>query len=242
VIERVAVAPHPPLLVPELVVADDPEVRRVRDACLAVAGELAAAAPHWLGIGADPTGPRELGPRAAGTFRGYGVDVAVRLSDGDMDTEPDPAMPLPALVAGWLRARAGAARVPVRLVAPDLPPGECRALGEELAAELAGPDPVGLLILGDGSHRHGERAVGRPDPRATAFDDAVHAALLAADTDALLALDPDLAADLGAVGRAPWQVLAGVVAADGRRWKSVDARQLVPFGVAYHLAVWDPVR
>ena len=43
-IERVAVAPHPPLLVPELVVADDPDVRWVRDACLAVAAELAAAA------------------------------------------------------------------------------------------------------------------------------------------------------------------------------------------------------
>ncbi|MPZ82804.1 MAG: hypothetical protein GEV28_21340, partial [Actinophytocola sp.] len=72
--------------------------------------------------------------------------------------------------------------------------------------------------------------------------DAVHAALAAADPDALLALDVDLAAELGAAGRAPWQVLAGVVGADGRRWKSVEARQLVPFGVAYHLAVWDPVR
>ncbi len=151
-------------------------------------------------------------------------------------------MPLPALVAGWLRERAGAQEVPVRLVAADLPPEDCRAFGERLAGELGGPDPVGLLVLGDGSHRHGERAVGRPDPRAGGFDDAVHAALTAADPGALLALDPVLAAELGAAGRAPWQVLAGVVAADGRRWKSVDARRLVPFGVAYHLAVWDPVR
>ena len=237
-IERVAVVPHPPLLVPELVVADDPEVRAVRDACLAVATELAAAAPRWVAVGADPSGPRELPADAAGTFRGYGVDVLTRLSSGD--TEPDPAMPLPALVAGWLRARAGAERVTVHLVPPDLPVAACRAFGERLAAGQDGP--VGLLVLGDGSHRHGERAVGRPDPRAGAFDAAVHAALAAADTDALLALDPGLAAELGAAGRAPWQVLAGVAGADGRRWKSTDARELAPFGVAYHLAVWDPVR
>jgi hypothetical protein len=238
VIERVAVAPHPPLLVPELVVADDPDVRQVRDACLAVAAELAAAALRWVAVGADPAGPRVLGPDAAGTFLGYGVDVVTRLSANE--TTPDPAMPLPALVAGWLRAQAGAEQVPVHLVADGLPPGECRAYGERLAAGCT--EPVGLLVLGDGSHRHGERAVGRPDPRATAFDDAVHAALAAADPDALLALDPDLAAELGAAGRAPWQVLAGAVAADGRRWKSTDARCLVPFGVAYHVAVWEPVR
>jgi len=238
VIERVAVLPHPPLLVPELVVADDPEVRAVRDACLAVADELAAAAPRWVAVGADLGGHRDLAADAAGTFRGFGVDVVARLSDNR--TEPDPAMPLPALIAGWLRAQAGAEQVAVRLVLADLPTAACRTFGERLAAELT--EPVGLLILGDGSHRHGERAVGRPDPRAAEFDDAVHAALAAADTDALLDLDPDLAAELGAAGRAPWQVLAGAVAADGRRWKATDARELMPFGVAYHLAVWDPVR
>jgi aromatic ring-opening dioxygenase LigB subunit len=239
VIERVAVAPHPPLLVPELVVADDPDVRVVRDACVAVAAELAAAAPRWVAVGADPGGARDLGADAAGTFLGYGVDVVARLSAND--SEPDPTMPLPALVAGWLRERAGATEAAVRLVDPGLPPAGCRAYGERLVAELAG-EPVGLLILGDGSHRHGERAVGRPDPRAPGFDDAVHAALAAADPDALFALDPALATELGAAGRAPWQVLAGVVAADGRRWKSTDARYLVPFGVAYHVAVWEPVR
>lgn len=239
-IERVAVAPHPPLLVPQLVVADDPDARLVRDACLAVAAELAAAAPRWIAVGADPTATGELTADAVGTFRGYGVDVVVRLS-ADGVREPDPAMPLPALVAGWLRGQVGADEVPVHLIPPDLPTRECRAFGERLVDVLDG-EPVGLLVLGDGSHRHGERAVGRPDPRATAFDDAVHAALAAADPDALLALDADLAAELGAAGRAPWQVLAGVVTAEGRRWKSTDARQLVPFGVAYHLAVWDPVR
>jgi aromatic ring-opening dioxygenase LigB subunit len=240
VIVRVAVVAHPPLLVPELVSGDHPDARRVRDASLAVAAELAAAATRWVGVGADPGGLRELDRHQAGTFLGFGVDVVAGLSD---DTgEPDPAMPLPALVAGWLREQVGATEVPVRLVAPDLPPDECRAYGERLGQELAGPEPVGLLVLGDGSHRHGEHAPGRADPRATAFDGAVHAALAAADPAALQDLDPDLAAALGAAGRAPWQVLAGLAAADPRGWKSTDSRLLIPFGVAYHLAVWDPAR
>lgn len=234
-IVRAAVVAHPPLLVPELVSGDDPDARRVREAAVEVAVELAAVAPRWLAVGADPTGPREVDRHRTGTFAGFGVDVPVVLTKGAGGV-PDPAMPLPALVAGWLRERVGATEVTVRLVPPDLPTEDCRALGERLGA---GDDPVGLLVLGDGSHRHGERAVGRPDPRAGAFDDAVHAALADADPAALLALDPALAAELGAAGRAPWQVLAG---AAPRGWRAVRASLLVPFGVAYHFAVWDPAR
>lgn len=237
-IVRAAVVPHPPLLVPELVGGPDPDAERVRDACLAVVRELAEAAGRWIAVGAETgrTATTTVDPTAAGTFRGFGVDVPVRLTD--TGTEVDPAMPLPALVAGWLRERAGAERVTVWLVPADLPTDDCVALGERLAA--ADDEPVGLLVLGDGSPRHGERAVGRPDERAAGFDDAVHKALAAADPSALRAVDPGLAAELGAVGRAPWQVLAG--AAGARQWRARRGELLVPFGVAYHLAVWDPVR
>jgi hypothetical protein len=54
-----------------------------------------------------------------------------------------------------------------------------------------------------------------------------------------MALDPALAGELGAAGRAPWQVLAGVL---GQGDWACDARLMIPFGVAYHLAVLDPVR
>jgi aromatic ring-opening dioxygenase LigB subunit len=124
----------------------------------------------------------------------------------------------------------------MHLVPPDLPVDECYALGEHLAGT---PEPVGLLIAGDGSHRHGDRAPGRPDERAGAFDDTVHAAFANADAKALRALDPVLAAELGAEGRAPWQVLAGVL--DQGAW-TAEAQLMIPFGVAYHLAVLDPVR
>jgi hypothetical protein len=244
VIARVAVVPHPPLLVPELVGGHDSDAQAIREACVAVAGQLAGAARSWVAIGADGTAgieqPWSIGPDAVGTFRGYGVDVAVRLAAA-VDGRPDPAMPLPALVAGWLRGQVGACQVQVWLVPPDLPTPDCAAAGELLFTDLAGDEQVGLLVLGDGSHRHGRSAVGRADRRATAFDEQVRQALAAADPAALLDLDAGLAGALGAVGRAPWQVLAGVIGKDGREWRCVEDRLLIPFGVAYHLAVWDPV-
>lgn len=232
-IVRAAVVPHPPLLVPELVVGTDADVTALRTACLAVATRLTSAATHWLAVGAGPAGV--VGPDAVGTFAGFGVDVVVRLGDTATGA-PDAAMPLPALVAGWLREHTAAAAVTVRLVPPDLPPDDCYLLGEQLAA---GQEPVGLLIVGDGSHRHGDRAPGRPDDRAGPFDDAVHEALANADAKALRTLDPDLAAELGAAGRAPWQVLAGALG--DRRW-TAEASLHIPFGVAYHLAELEPVR
>jgi aromatic ring-opening dioxygenase LigB subunit len=232
VIVRAAVVPHPPLLVPELVAGTDGDVAAVRAACLAAATRLTSAATRWIAVGTGPEGV--LGPAAAGTFEGFGVDVAVSMSDAVSGT-PDPAMPLSALITAWLREQSGAHEVTMHLVPPDLPPEDCYALGEQLAA---GASPVGLLIAGDGSHRHGERAPGRPDDRAGPFDEAVHDALRTADAKALQALDPKLADELGAAGRAPWQVLAGAMGQG--RW-TADAQLLAPFGVAYHLAVLDPV-
>jgi hypothetical protein len=241
VIARVAVVPQPPLLVPELVAGHDPDAQTVRAECLAAATRLRAAAPHWVAVAADPTAsPDPLGPDAAGTFRGYGVDVPVRLAAGGTAT-PDPAMPLPALIAGWLRGQAGADEVTVWLVPPGLPTEECREYGERLGAELTASGPVGLLVIGDGSHRHGERAPGRPDARAAGFDEAVHRALATPDPGRLLGLDAGLGVELGAIGRAPWQVLSGVIAKDGRDWRCSHCRLLIPYGVAYHVAVWDPV-
>jgi aromatic ring-opening dioxygenase LigB subunit len=91
------------------------------------------------------------------------------------------------------------------------------------------------LVLGDGSNRHGPRAPGSEDERAPSFDDAVAKALAKADAEALLALDPALADELGAGGRVPWQVLAGV----GDSWRAELLYSAAPFGVGYHVAVWE---
>lgn len=225
-ISRLVVVPHPPLLVPELVAGAVPDTEPVRSACLAAARELAAHAPDWVAVGVDPSGPRVV-EAVTGTFRGFGVDVPVSLSADASSVEED--LPLPALVAAWLRERAGARSVRVHLVPPDLATAECVALGERLAGSRA------LLVLGDGSHRRGEQAVGRPDERAEPFDEEVRKALATADTAALRALDPALAAELGAFGRAAWQVAAGVPGA----WRCARSEFLAPFGVGYHVAVWE---
>ncbi len=235
-ISRVAVLPQPPLLVPELVGGDDVDAAAVRAAAVAVAKDLAQVAPTWLAVGAGERAERI--ENAAGTFRGFGADVRVELGPGAAERVADVVLPLPALVAGWLRGQVGAAEVAVEIVPADLPTEECVAEGGRLAA---GGEPVGLLVLGDGSHRHGDKAIGRPDARAGSFDESVAAAFAQVDLDALLALDPAEVDELGAVGRVPWQVLAGAVRADGRSWRCVRSSVQLPFGIAYHFAVWEPV-
>ncbi|MCP2256783.1 Catalytic LigB subunit of aromatic ring-opening dioxygenase [Streptoalloteichus tenebrarius] len=228
--------PHPPLLVPELVAGAAGRTEPVRAACLDAGRRLLGRAARWVAVAADPSGPRTVDPATAGTFAGFGVDVPVTLGPGA--AEPDVELPLPALVAGWLRGRVGAESVRVELVPPDLPADECRRVGADLAA---GPEPVGLLVLGDGSARHPDRAPGRPDPRAPEYDGRVRDALATADASALLALDVAVAAELVVGGRAAWQVLAGAALADGRRWRAELLYSDAPFGVGYHVAVWDPV-
>jgi hypothetical protein len=68
----------------------------------------------------------------------------------------------------------------------------------------------------------------------------VRTALAAADPAGLLALDANVATELGAMGRAAWQVLAGAALAVGEPWTGELLYSDLPFGVAYHVAVWDP--
>ena len=236
-IRRVAVVPHPPVLVPELTAGGAEEIEPLRAACLAAAGWLADECPRWVAVGAHE-GRRERLDEAVGTFRGYGADVTVALGERD-GRVPDSDLPLPALVAGWLRGRAApATAVRVELVPADLPAAHCRALGGQLAAELAGAAPVGLLVLGDGAATHTAKAPGYLDERAAGFDDAARKALAAADPVALLGLDADLATQLLAAGRAAWQVLAGAALATGS-WSGQLLYSAAPYGVGYHVALWE---
>ncbi|HET6501331.1 MAG TPA: class III extradiol dioxygenase subunit B-like domain-containing protein [Amycolatopsis sp.] len=228
-ISHVAVVPHPPLLVPEL---SPGSAGPLRAACRAAVSRLG---DRWLAVGASDE-DTFIEPESAGSFRGYGVDVSVRLSSDRVPVRsgaggPPPELPLPALVAGWLREQAGAASVRVRLLAADTEPGECERVGKEIAES----DETGLLILGDGSHRHGPRSPGSEDDRAPGFDEGVARALETADVAALLALDSRLADELGAGGRVPWQVLAGL----GSGWRAELLYSAAPFGVGYHVAVWE---
>ena len=95
-----------------------------------------------------------------------------------------------------------------------------------------------MLVVGDGSACRSVKAPGYLDTRAEPFDAATAAALAAADPRALLALDPALARELQAAGRAPWQVLAGAAGED--RLTGELALSDAPYGVAYHVASWQP--
>ncbi|HVH21526.1 MAG TPA: hypothetical protein VNA11_03625 [Pseudonocardia sp.] len=236
----VAVLPEPPLLVPELANGATAETDELRAACLTAAARLAAATPRWVAIGADGGGRRTVDPRTRGSFIGFGVDLVVDLDTTGTAGPVDPRLPLPLLIAGWVAAGVGRPiRIRGELVGSAEPPSACAALGAELAAEWArDPEPVGLLVVGDGAATHTERAPGHFDERAAGFDAGVAAALRDADRAALATLDAELATELQAAGRPVWQVLATATA--GIEWRSELLHSTAPFGVAYHVAVWTP--
>lgn len=229
----VVVLPQPPLLVPELATGAAAETAELRAVCRAAAARLGAAASTWVAVGADAGGRRTVPAETRGSFVGFGADVVVGLAP-DADSPVDADLPLPLLVAGWAAAGTGA-RIRGELVAPDTSTDACAALGAELAGE-----PVGLLVVGDGAAMHTAKAPGHLDVRSGPFDDVVAAALRDADPAALAGIDPELARELWAIGRAPWQVLAG--AAAGRAWTGELLYTGAPYGVGYHVAVWTPCR
>jgi hypothetical protein len=229
VLSTVAVVPEPPLLVPELATGAAAETDALRAACREAARRLAGSSSCVV-VGADAGGRRTVGPGTRGSFVGFGVDVVVGLAP-DAAGPVDAALPLPLLIAGWLREGLPVA-LRGELVAPDADPEACFALGASLADEASA-----LLVVGDGAATHTEKAPGFLDERAGPFDDAVAAALAAADPAALAALDPALAAELWASGRAPWHVLAG--ATRGSAWTGELLHSSRPFGVGYHVAVWQ---
>ncbi|MGA3488478.1 hypothetical protein ACK8GG_10750 [Micromonosporaceae bacterium DT55] len=238
-----AVCPHPPLIVPEVAQRAAPELDALRAAADAAVVRLLAAEPDTvLIVGAAPRTHR-FAPDDAGDLRAYGVAVEAGLGAA---TRGGPhVLPLSLTIGAWLLARTGTG-VPrfAQGVAADASPPECARLGARLAAEFTAEPArrVALLVTGDGSACRGERSPGHDDPRAEAYDRHVAAALAAADTRALLDLDPALSAALRAAGRPPWQVLAAAVEAAGGDWRGELSYDAAPYGVAYFVANWEPRR
>lgn len=258
-----AVVPCPPLLVPEVAAGAAPELDALRAACSDAIAVLAAARPGRLVV----VGPAERSGRgshpqgAAGSFRGFGVDLEVRL--GAAGTSPrtagtrepssqvlgsgapgepsgasggaDRPLPPSLAVAAWLLERSRWAAAPVEGlgVGESLSTGRCAEAGRRLAS---GGDRVALLVMGDGSACRSLKAPGYLDERAAGFDAEAARALGAADTTALLNLDEELAYQLKAAGRAPWQVLAG--AGEGAGLSGELLYDDAPYGVGYLVAAW----
>ncbi|AYJ51893.1 hypothetical protein D8W71_15740 [Rhodococcus sp. P1Y] len=238
-----ALVPSPPLLVPELTGNSPSEASIVRDAALRASRHIADVADRWLVVGTGDRG-RRIGPRSSGTFAGYGVDVPVTLSadvDGESANEADTQLPLPALIAGWLRGEAApSVEAEILIVGRDDTRAECTRIGRDLRAEMdADQGSVGLLVVGDGATTLTAKAPGSFDERAEALQTTIDDALATADLTVLSGLDRRLCREVGVDGVAAWQVLASVVADD-----RLDAHALYrgsPFGVGYFVGTWDVV-
>ncbi|MFG3660366.1 class III extradiol dioxygenase subunit B-like domain-containing protein [Streptomyces sp. NPDC047706] len=252
-----AVCPCPPLLVPEVAAGAAPELDAARAACTDALGVLSAARPDRL-IVVGPTREGETGAYPQGTrgsFRGFGVDVGVRLggetaaevteaaevrgpavASGTSDADVRAALPPSLAVAAWLLERTGWAGAPIEglAVGEPLAPERCTELGRDIAARA---ERVALLVMGDASACRSLKAPGYVDERAEPFDAAAGRALGSADLAALEALDVELARQLMVSGRAPWQVLAAAAAGAG-----LGAELLyedAPYGVGYVVASWS---
>ncbi|MYR42224.1 class III extradiol dioxygenase subunit B-like domain-containing protein [Streptomyces sp. SID5910] len=248
-----AVCPCPPLLVPEVAAGAAPELDAARAACTDALGVLAAARPDRLVVvgPAPDAGPETYPAGTRGSFRGFGVELDVRLGadeapDRSPDEAPDqasggasrpgPALPYGLAVGAWLLRRTGWADAPVEGVGvgEHLPAERCAALGRDLATRAP---RVALLVLGDASACRTLKAPGYLDERAAPFDAEAGRALGTADVAALAALDAGLARELKVSGRAPWQVLAG--AAEGTALTGTLLYEDVPYGVGYVAAAWS---
>jgi hypothetical protein len=235
VLVAAAVCPQTPLLVPQIAGGAAPELAEVRGETIEAVKRLLRSGPDLV-IAVAPGDEDEPGAREvqfSGTFRRYGVDLAV----GD-DVRGEPCAGL--LVARWLLDSCLAAESPLCEgweIGGETGPEECMKLGRALAERA---ERVALLVMGDGSARRTAKAPGYLDERAVPFDDGIARALAEADTAARAAVDPKAASAVMAAGRAPWQVLAGAVDASGGPWCGRLLRYEAPYGVGYFSAFWEP--
>ncbi|MFJ9032347.1 class III extradiol dioxygenase subunit B-like domain-containing protein [Streptomyces sp. NPDC102274] len=239
-----AVCPSPPLLVPAVAAGAAPELDAARAACADALGVLAAARPELL-IVVGPAERERCGehpPGTAGSFRGFGVDLDVVLGAGPAAAEggtgesPGRELPASLAVAAWLLEHAHWAAAPVSGlgVGEPLDTERCLRTGREIAAR---DGRLALLVMGDASACRSLKAPGYLDERAAGFDEEAARALGTADVTALKAVDAELAYELKAAGRAPWQVLAGAAEEAGLGGELLyeDA----PYGVGYLVAAWS---
>lgn len=234
-----AVCPCPPLLVPEVAAGAAPELDAARAACTDAIGVLAASRPDRLVVvgPADQSGRGPHPQGARGSFRGFGVDLEVRLGRAGGDaTDGVDGLPTSLAVAAWLLDRTEWSAAPLEGlgVGEPLAAERCIQVGGDIAAR---GDRVALLVMGDASACRTLKAPGYLDERAAGFDAEIARALGEADVDALKGVDEELAYELKAAGRAPWQVLAG--AADGAGLSGELLYDDAPYGVGYLVAAWS---
>ena len=223
-IAAAVLVPHPPLLLRELGGTHDP-VPDLRAAARAAVRDLVRDVDVVAVVGGADV--RRLGP--GGRRRRPCLRHDVRRPAGE-------ALPLSLGVGARLLAEAGwTGPVALHAVAWDAD----RSVLDDLAGALTGQDArVGVLVLGDGSARRGEKAPGYLDERAFPFDDAVAKALADGEATELADLDGELAAELMVLGAAAFRFLGLLGLRQASRPDATLTFRDDPFGVDYLVATW----
>jgi hypothetical protein len=231
VITSAALCPAPPLLARELTGAD-PVVPALRGACLDAAAALIADGPDLVAVVGVAAEMRAWPPDAQLNLSPYAPPLRIADRACALTALPAPALPLSLGLGTRLLDQAGYTGLrQLQSVSDQETAAACAALGARLASSSA---RVAMLVMADGSARRGLKAPGYLDDRSVPFDAEVERAVRAGDLSALLTLDPVLARELMATGRAGWQVLAGAMT--GVRPVTEIRYCDDPFGVAYLVA------
>ncbi|GAB3299234.1 hypothetical protein EK0264_17715 [Epidermidibacterium keratini] len=214
-IDRLAVIPSAPLLLPGATGRDVPdEVARLRD--------QVTTAVRWLAEGAQPLTvviagePRRWEP-AVLSARELGIAWTGRFGTPAAEAKPRADYPTALLVAA---AYTDGLQVVCGLSTP----------GETVALESSS-----VLVVGGGSARRGEGAPGHIDPRAVPHDDETARLLSAGDGGGFAARDLTVAAELLDDLSAPMAALGGQGAP---RTAQLDY-YAAPYGVGYLIARWQ---
>ncbi|BBY36216.1 hypothetical protein MMAN_03500 [Mycobacterium mantenii] len=229
-LSAIAIVPSAPVLVPELAGAAAAEVADLAAATVAAAALLPE---RWVVIGTG-SADQVFGPDMVGTFAGFGADVRVRLSPPVAETAAPAALPVCALLAGWVRGQAQPhASAQVRVYRADHEAGAALRCGEHLRAEIDRlPEPVGVLVVADGANTLTPSAPGGYDPDNAAAQEALDDALASGDVAALSGLPHPI------LGRVAFQVLAGLAGPGPRSAK--ELYRGAPYGVGYFAGAWQP--
>ena len=227
-LSAIAIIPSAPVLVPELANGAADEVAELRAAMVAA---VATLPPRWIAVGVGAS-DAVVGPDGVGTFAGFGVDRAVRLSPQATGGPVD--LPLSALIAGWIRAQAQPdAVVQVRVYADSHDTATAVDLGRQLRAEIdQSTEPTGVLIVADGANTLTPSAPGGHQPDDVDVQRALDDALACGDVAALTGLPAQVR------GRVAFGVLAGLAEPVPRSAK--ELYRCAPYGVGYFAGVWQP--
>jgi hypothetical protein len=248
---RAAVVPGAPLLVPDVAGGSAEVDAELRASVRAAVRWLLSDVDRDQAAGHGAVDTEATGPEAvdAAPVLVIGAAPATGPLTGTWDWRPfgvpargagtGEALPTALAVGAWFLDEAAPHRPRSYLgVSAAADAEQCRRLGAERAGRA-----VRLLVVADGSGCRSEKAPGHLDPRAGAFDTTLVSALRTGDPGQLLTLDPGLAAELLAQGRAPLQVLAGAVAAGPGAGSGGGVRATIdhvsdPYGVLYAVARW----